>query len=519
MPRVWIAAALLALAALPAPGQNGLAPKPAPEPSTRPFVPEGEKPFFDDLRNAIPGTRIWVQWLDNKKIWHYNTTQSVGDGAAMTVYVGPTQNAKQIGWLCSMDTGVQPVKDKEGKVTRFDLEDYKGISLWIKGDGSDATAVFSTHWDESKHKFRVPLKDTNWHKVFLAWDQWDVPITGPWSYLTFSVERKDHSKANGYIVDRIHFYKDEKIEEITPTPDVDPPGLIDARGFAAGRENIKNALAKLKARQPVKIVVAGDSIVWGAQMGYTKANYNYPETDRCNLTYWKVLAGRLKAAYGYGGVVSFLRTCDDKKKEWYDELPKPSTARANPPTQPAPDAATRPTGDLQVIAVAKGGWTAKLGLEHIAQVLNEKPDLVIWEYGTHEGIYNQTQPYAAATEEAVRRLKEAGIEVVLQTLPPSSDLLPHGWLKVRNTMEAMGEISVETRRIAKEKGCAVADMYSAFTCRGVLYTGDLYADSVHLNHRGHEICADVLDALLTGREVKTWSHGPAADKAKAKAQE
>ena len=156
---------------------------------------------------------------------------------------------EKLGWLCSMDTGVQPVKDKDGNVIENDLKTYKGICLWVKGDGSDATAVFSTNWDFSDHQFRVPMKDTNWHKVFMPWDKWSPkPITDYWYYLTYSIERKDASKANWYIVDRVHLYKDGKTEEIKPTADVDPPGLLPAQAFVSDKDKIAKTLAKLKGR-------------------------------------------------------------------------------------------------------------------------------------------------------------------------------------------------------------------------------------------------------------------------------
>ena len=55
-------------------------------------------------------------------------------------------------------------------------------------------------------------------------------------------------------------------------------------------------------------------------------------------------------------------------------------------------------------------------------------------------------------------------------------------------------------------------MERAVTCRGVVFLGSLYSDAVHPNHLGHEMMADVLDALLTDRDVGIWRHGPAAEK-------
>ena len=59
-------------------------------------MPEGEEPFYPEPWNSIPGTRIWVQWLGQNKIWHHNTSQSVGDGAAMMIYAPPTKNAEEM---------------------------------------------------------------------------------------------------------------------------------------------------------------------------------------------------------------------------------------------------------------------------------------------------------------------------------------------------------------------------------------------------------------------------------------
>ncbi len=47
----------------------------------------------------------------------------------------------------------------------------------------------------------------------------------------------------------------------------------------------------------------------------------------------------------------------------------------------------------------------------------------------------------------------------------------------------------------------------------MLFVGSLYADNVHPNHLGHEMMADVPDALLTDRDVRIWRHGPAVDTA------
>ena len=71
--------------------------------------------------------------------------------------------------MCSYDSGVVR-QEKDGKVVRDDFADYKGISLWIKGDGSDGRAVITTDYAGSKKHFYIPLQSTEWHKVFMPWE-------------------------------------------------------------------------------------------------------------------------------------------------------------------------------------------------------------------------------------------------------------------------------------------------------------------------------------------------------------
>jgi hypothetical protein len=462
-------------------------PTPAKTPAWNPEVPNGEKTLFPGYFAGCPGARIWVQWL-HSDIGHYGTTQSVGDGAGMYVWLPPKGRP---GFLCSMDTGVQEVKQGD-KVVGNDFKDYKGVSLWIKGDGSDRNAVISTDWTGSEHRFNIPLKDTSWHKVFIAWEDFKPkPITGTWWYVNFGIDRADDAKPVWYIVDRVHLFREKVVEPVTPTPDGDPRGMLPARAFVSGREHLLKTLAKLKAKQPCKIVVAGDSLVTGAQLGYVRGNYTEKNTER-KYFFHAVLGERLKEAFGYPTVAIVYREYQGNNGPWAD-WPDP-----------------RPAGDLVVMSVARGGWEAVKGLEHIDQILAEKPDCVVWEYGANEMINGHLASYVKATTEAVEKLKAAGIEVALQTVTPTADLGPHHWLGNKSMPEYGGELSKETKRIAKEKGCAVADQHAALSARGLQFMGDLCADFVHLNHLGHEMFADVLDALFTDRDVRIWRWGPAA---------
>ena len=175
----------------------------------------------------------------------------------------------------------------------------------------------------------------------------------------------------------------------------------------------------------------------------------------------------------------------------------------------------RSKSDLTVMAVALSGGSAQNGLDSIDQVLSEKPDLVIWEYGCNDITFGALSPFLASTSKALDRLRAAGIEVIVQSITPGSDMRPRTWMANMSPLQKGKQYNEGLRRIAMEKGCAVADMEGAFLARGAQFTGDLYADFVHPNHVGHEMIADLLDALITDRDIRIWKHGPVVDRVRS----
>ena len=171
-------------------------------------------------------------------------------------------------------------------------------------------------------------------------------------------------------------------------------------------------------------------------------DYTEKNTER-KFFFFAVLADRLKAAYGYPSSAVIYREYQGENGPWSD-YPDP-----------------RPAGDLVVMSVARGGWEGVSGLKHIDQILAEKPDCVVWEYGANEMINGHIDSYVKSTTAAVQQFKAAGIEVVLQTVTPTADLSPHNWLNNKSMPEYGGFLSAQTKRIAQENNCAVADMHAA----------------------------------------------------------
>ncbi len=466
---------------------TGSLPVPLPDPVAVPPVPAGEVPFDGYNQWAIPGSRTWHQDSKGDTVHSdlevFDTTESAGDGSAMMIYLGAGKTDP--GWLIGYDTGYQAAN-----------AGTDGICFWFKGDGSDAIARFGTNWgfdwDTGSHHFSVSMSNPDWQKVYIPWSAFSPPVTSYFWYFDYSIQRTDNSKANYFLIDKLDFYHagQSVTEPITPTPSIDTPGYLPADAFVSGRNLIPNTLAKLQARQPVKIVFAGDSICTGAQLGWARTNYTYPATETQQYIYWAQLSKRLQADYGYSSSMFELRTY--ASGAWGDTV------------------TPRPTGDLQVVGVATGGWEASSGLQYIQQILDEHPDVVVWEYGNNEGLMGHLSAYLTNTQAAINQLKAAGIEVVLQTTTSSSDVTAKNWLGNLSTVQYMRNMAPSIKNLAAQNGCAVLDMNALMNARGIQFVGTLHSDNVHLNVRGHTMWADVAEALFAGPDnnIVTWKYVP-----------
>ena len=96
------------------------------------------------------------------------------------------------------------------------------------------------------------------------------------------------------------------------------------------------------------------------------------------------------------------------------------------------------------------------------QILNEKPDLVIWEYGANDSQNNRMPGYIKNTQAAIDKLKAAGVEVALHTVTPSATIDPGGLLRQESLVQIVAKANIEIRKLAKANDCAIADMERAF---------------------------------------------------------
>jgi lysophospholipase L1-like esterase len=168
----------------------------------------------------------------------------------------------------------------------------RGLSFWFKGDGS-ASFVAIELLDENytqRHAALISLSATEWRRVALAWEDF-VPetITGDW--FGSDGARFTPSGVKAIWFGRWFYLKpwsactfevDElRLEEQMERPAAPPP----AEG------GLSRTLAKLRAKEPVRIVALGDSITYGTHLARRESEC-YPAR----------LQALLRERFGYEGI-------------------------------------------------------------------------------------------------------------------------------------------------------------------------------------------------------------------------
>lgn len=142
-------------------------------------------------------------------------------------------------------------------------------------------------------------------------------------------------------------------------------------------------------------------------------------------------------------------------------------------------------------------------------VIGERPDLVIWQTGSNDALRGiPLEHFRDATLSTVRRIREAGIDVVLMEPQwcPRFDATP-GAYRFRDAVRAIGE-ALEVPVIRR------STLMRDWIGQARLTHSELFsADGLHMADRGYELLAQAAaDELLRGAAaVKTAELGPLAD--------
>jgi len=349
-------------------------------------------------------------------------------------------------------------KEKKGPafMTRPVMGDYSwdryrngGMSLWLKGDGSDG--FFAVELIDSSYALRyatlVSLKETELHRVDIPWREFTPEIysararplplfseegglyphiarqlfIGRWFYF------RDHFTPYHVTIDRITLENDLPYDDTDYTPE--EPG-------------VRHTLAKLRAREPVTIVCAGDSITYGAKVGGPTGAY----------------PGKLQALL--------------RDKFGYDRI--------------------------TVVNSGVGGLQALQGGVLISRdVVPYEPDLVTVMYGYNDLVgagvkEDQFKTAIGVYVDRVRRLTRGRSEVMLiSTIPGTSET---AW-------ELLEAGARTVREVAQEKRCGLAGAAEAFRELGrETLIADYFApgDAAHPGARGQELLARLLAEAIAG---------------------
>lgn len=214
-------------------------------------------------------------------------------------------------------------------------------------------------------------------------------------------------------------------------------------------ERLEPFREKLREGKPVKIAFLGDSITLGAE----STRWWNDKYDESSLT-WK------------GRVVHALR-------EKY------------------------PSSKIEVIEAYKGGVTIEYGLEKIAEVLAQKPDLVVLAFGVNDADSDVGGPPKSSIEMFRKTLASladqahaAGSDVLFVTPFP---LTP--WLANGQASRLEAEYVPAIKDVAASHGATVADVnaeYKNLNTRGIPWVSQNHNWINHPGNLGHQVYADTV---------------------------
>lgn len=158
---------------------------------------------------------------------------------------------------------------------------------------------------------------------------------------------------------------------------------------------------------------------------------------------------------------------------------------------------------------AMGGTTTEDGLKRLeAFVLSREPDIVTICYGMNDMLMTATdvprvtpEKFAENLTEMVLAVRAAGAEPILMTTNPLDNSVFFSsqgqdrshYVNAGTPLEWLDVYNGQTRQVAKEQSCLLADMRAA--C-GECPEKTTVADGIHLSEAGNTVFAETLLALL-----------------------
>jgi len=378
---------------------------------------------------SLDGWTVWPKAWGGKAAFEKAPDAGVGSGAIQVTMPGvvykelsPDQIASAGGW---------------NKCT--------GLSFMVKGNGSDLYACLAIgpagagswrHGFASKRNtgyvVYFPLKDEQWHEVRAAWRDFAAEGEHPgigtdggmspaairvirlgsrWKYYRNYARFPQHQ----YAVDQIRF-----LTEALPQQRAKP-----LRPFA-------EVMARLRAREPVRVLCLGDSITAGAGV-------------KGPQTYWSVAQGKLREHFGYD--------------------------------------------QIAVEGWGIGGATVLDACPWARWHLSPPPDLVTVMFGTNDSSAYPPAFFVAAFNDYLARIARA-------TRGKTAVLLISTPLGLGNYYTKTDPYAQAVRQVAEAHHLPCLDLHQALKQIEQEELKTCFGDGVHPNATGHELIAEKLAAFL-----------------------
>ncbi|HJT31016.1 MAG TPA: GDSL-type esterase/lipase family protein [Pirellulales bacterium] len=340
----------------------------------------------------------------------------------------------------SFDDGCQNVYAQTSTRGTPEWDKADGFSFWVKGDGSDHLGGIELVWNDDyalRYAFAFPINHTDWRKVVVHWRDL-VPETANPAALPIDPHRGNAPSKLGaiwfgkwwYWRDyAAHSYTIDEIRLETSLPD-------DDRDLRPSGRPLARVKAKISRKEPVKIVLMGDSLT----DVHHRANreQNWPAMLAARLTAAGVKPTMVNTAIGG----TELRQNIVLIPHWSDEH-----------------------ADADLVIVCFGG--------------ND------WSSGMRGPLF---EPTCVTAIEAIRRATQGGADVLLCTTCPSVER----W-------DTMAELSAACRAAARSQNAGLADIGAAFHAAGKTAEerSTLFvSDKTHLAPAGHRLFADSVFSIL-----------------------
>jgi lysophospholipase L1-like esterase len=321
-------------------------------------------------------------------------------------------------------------------------DESAGFSFWLKGDGSQEVGVLQFIYDDDyavRYEYAFPLKDTQWHKVTVAWHDLIPVLPGKNSNLLEPKGGNKPSKLSALWIGKWWHWRDYPAHSFA-LDDLRLEATITttAASHSAGLTNVRK---KLRQGEPITIVTMGDSL-----------------TDP---RHWA-----------------------NRQVVWPDLL-KQSLER-------------KYKSKVTIINPAVGGTQLRQGLIQIPrwQVDVPEPDLVTVCFGGNDWDAGMRGPQFLETYlegiDRIRRATNGHAEVLLLSTVPSLER----WATT-------AELADACRDASQRREAGLADLQKAFHLTAEKDRERLFVnDKVHLSEAGHRLVAEAVLGALEAADGK-----------------